>query len=48
MWSRVYVTIGYPSVRLSVLSIDNVDQRRVVGVLLSALSALRTSYRSIR
>ena len=36
MRSRVYVTVGRPSVRLSVCLINRQQQRRPVGLLLSA------------
>ena len=39
MLSRVFVTVGCPSVRLSVCPIDRQQQQRLVGLLPSALQA---------
>jgi len=43
--SRVYVTVGRPSARLSVCPVDRQQQRRPVGLLLIAKVCSR--YRSI-
>jgi len=39
MWSRVYKTVRFPSVRQSVCPISRTQQRRAAGLLLSAVRA---------